>query len=285
MKTTKMHGCRNTFLVVDDYFHELNRRIADYRLLSAPQDLADEVDRINEKLAEELVESNGFRPDGFLFVMPENGNFRMKYYDIDRKTGRAARANMCGNGIRCFARYVYDHYYTEPYLTIITDDGPKKVFISEKGVSVNMGPPREFCAVNKAEEMYFVNTSIAHIICFRDIDPYSPSDLEKARTDGRKIRFDKGLMERLGHPEGFRVNFVKLANGIDTAMSGIDIVTYESGVEDLIMACGTGATASAYVSARVKGFDYPILVRNRGGNVSVDMRNNNLYLIGPAEYM
>ncbi len=257
MNIAKMHGCGNTFVVVDTAGHEQH-------------------DAQNRHFAEAFVRTDGFRPDGFLFVTREKT--RMIYYDIDRATGMASRAGMCGNGIRCFARYVHDSYGIGPFMQIMTDDGVKDATVTGNTVSVNMGPAREFGTID--ENTYHVNTSIAHIVRFDDALKYDDSYLQKARAEGRTIRFDKALMARFGHPEGFQVNFVRVDN-----KQKIAIATYEAGVEDITQACGTGATASAYVAASVRGAAYPVEVKNIGGELVIDSRKGDLYLTGPAEYI
>jgi diaminopimelate epimerase len=258
MKTVKMHGCGNTFLVVDGY---------------TPENLA--------YFAEKIVGDSDFIPDAVLFVSRPEDDFRMIYCGIDRGTHKATRLGMCGNGIRCFARYVKDEYNKGDSMRIITDDGPKDIFfVSDEEISVNMGPPREFCIIDPKRDIYFVNTSLAHIVRFMTIDIYSEDDLKSARNIGRKMAFDNRVIKKLGHKEGLHTNFVNIQNN-----QRIHIVTYEPDVGDLTLACGTGATASAYVSAKIKDLKYPITVKNRGGDLLVDMKERDLYLIGHAEYL
>jgi len=85
-------------------------------------------------------------------------------------------------------------------------------------------------------------------------------------------------MGELGN-QGSEVNFTKLEKpGV------ISIMTCEYGVFDVTKACGTGTVASAFVSNNVKGYEYPIEVRNPGGILFVDQHNKDLFLIGPADY-
>lgn len=264
MKVKKMSGCGNNFLLFDSIDGLLINRD---RKAFARGEVA--------KKREE-----GFIPDGFLFVLPpENGaDLRMEYWDINRETGEPVIANMCGNGIRCVGRYVYDKYRKKD-MSIITDDGLKYLSVDQKkDIHVNMGPPREFCKIN--EDMYFVNSSLPHVVCLRErLDITNPGHVETARIDGKRIRHDKSLMDRLCYNE-LHVNFARRSGEKE-----IEIITFEAGVENLTMACGTGATASAYVISEVYGLGYPIKVMNRGGQLKVDKRGLDLYLIGPAVYI
>lgn len=244
-----MNGCGNTFIVVDEITGDpvQNKR-----------KFVQETSRLQEM-------------DGFLFIQPSKGDWDigMRYFDRD-----GTEENMCGNGIRCVARYAFDHGYVKRNHTIMTGDGPKDIYVVNGLIRVNMGPPREF---RKIRDGYFVNTSLAHVVYFRD-----DLDIKEAFETGRRTRYDNGLMQEVGHPEGLHANFVELADP-----STIRIMTYEVGVEDITQACGTGSVASAYVSSETMGSRFPMTVVNRGGEVHVDRRKNgvtSLYLTGPAEY-
>lgn len=309
IKTVRMHSCGNSFLVIDDLLRKIYSG-------SLGLDSSLEIERAYRDFWREYRQSpssSNFQPDGLLFALPAssdmNSPFRMKYFDVDRASGDAVPCNMCGNGIRSLFRYIYDNYRSEKMLTIVTDDGPKIVSVYEDSsddaiddtinnnsgceksflVQVNMGPPRNFCKL--AEEIYFVDTSIGHLVCFprfggqnNDFDQNNAQHLDWARTEGRRLRFDNTILSRLSGCDGkydrYEVNFVTLND-----QQRIEVVTYEAGVEDLTMACGTGATASAYVAAVIKNLKFPITVKNPGGKLIVNFNDGNLYMIGPAEYL
>ena len=281
MKLKNMHGCGNTFILVD------NPDNKQFLCLEQILELHKEIDMLNIRHAERVVGQGSFIPDGFLFVMAAPDAVAMKYYDIDRQTGKATRADMCGNGIRCFSRYLHDTYGMGPDMTIMTDDGRKDVHVVGENIKVNMGLPREFCEINGKNGIYFVNSSLAHVVYLVDGFDYNNPDLMKdALKISRDTAFNKKLMKKLGHPEGLHVNFASTNRGNGhNGNNEIKAVTYEPGVGDFTSACGTGATASAYIAASVKGLDYPVTVINRGGTLKINMKEGMLNMTGPALYL
>ena len=299
MKARHMGGSGNTFVLID-YIEEIKAG----SIISKGN--TREMDSLNITIGANYIRKIGFKPDGFLFVIPsDDGIFRMLYYDVNRTTGGLSRANICGNGLRCFGRYIDDtygiigHQWDQRVLDVLTDDGLKRLSVGMKDVEANMGPAREYADLegtlgefffseishlypnpNEVETtLHFVNTGLAHIVYIipsLDVETL----MGEWRRIGRATRYDQNLMTYLNHPEGLHVNFVEI-NG----KREISIVTYEVGVEDITKACGTGSTASAFVANKVKGICYPIKVHNPGGDLEVDMRGEDLFLNGPTEYI
>jgi len=242
-----MHGAGNTFIVIDETDKDLEK-ILDKR----------------EFVREETLSNN---VDGALFIQTDNGRIKMQYFDRD------GTEEMCGNGVRCVARYSYDHGHINKDDFIDTADGLKHVkIINDKLIEVNMGLPREFKKLSN--EMYFVYVGLAHIVKF-----VNHLNKEDAFKEGREIRYSKNLMDSVNHPEGLHVNFV---NFIDR--SNIELITYEVGVEDITKSCGTGNIASAYAVLRVKDCKSPVYAHNIGGILEIDLLDGELLLKGPAEY-
>lgn len=242
----KMHGCGNKFIVVDEH----SARVKD-----------------RKRFVLEHVEREDV--DGVLFVcQSDKADLEMKIFDRD-----GTEETMCGNGIRCFARYAYDEGYIGTRAKILTGDGVKGVQITGNLISVDMGSPRDFKKLGNSQ--YFVFTGVPHYVWFKD-----ELNLEEARKLGREIRYNSELCASLNHEGGVNVNFVKLNSPTE-----IEILTYEVGVEDVTNACGTGSTAAAYVSHMVKNCKFPIIVRNRGGDLVIDLRRNRLIMTGNAEYL
>jgi diaminopimelate epimerase len=132
--------------------------------------------------------------------------------------------------------------------------------------------------VNEVKELganLFINTGSPHLICFvDDVGRYPVFE------EGRKLRYDK-LFEAQG---GTNVNFVEL-QGNNT----IFVRTYERGVENETLSCGTGVTAAALAASR-KGYASPVTVKTLGGELSVEFERHtgtpifsHIYLIGPAK--
>jgi diaminopimelate epimerase len=124
-----------------------------------------------------------------------------------------------------------------------------------------------------SEEVHFINTGVPHAVIFEPT-------LERAAVDarGRGVRTHDHFA-----PRGTNVNFVKVGKG-----NSIDVRTYERGVEGETLACGTGSTASALVSARLEGLRSPVKVRTAGGEMlkvyfkEQNCRWRDVFLEGPV---
>jgi len=242
-----MHGCQNRFAILDE-----------------------DVSPIADPEKSDLVRAVAARLDihGVLFLSARGGP-RMRIFDRD-----GTEATMCGNGIRCAARYFRDRgVVTGSHFTIDTLDGPKPVSLNDRGVTVDMGRGRDYRRLG--EDRHFAFTGIPHLVILGD-----GISIGAARAEGRRLRGDCALGAGLGYPDGLHVNFVRVAgNGT------LDVLTYEAGVEDVTPACGTGSTAAAYVCARIGQTSLPARVRLLGGELMIDARAGSMTMCGPAEYM
>lgn len=249
MKDIMLHGCGNTFLIVDEYRRET----------------------VDDKKNYVIKVASGKNVDGVLFLRKAGRGADLEMIIFDRD---GTEETMCGNGIRCFAMYAYDKGYIKNKAKILTGDGIKKVSILENGVvAVHMGEPKEFRRLD--EDNFFVFMGVSHYVSFVD-----KLDLDEARKRGREIRFDKELCSVLDHEEGINVNFVKVNSKND-----ISIMTYERGIEDVTKACGTGSTAAAFISHATGRCEFPVRVKNLGGVITIDCKNNRLIMTGKAEYL
>jgi diaminopimelate epimerase len=244
---TLMHGCGNRFAIVD----EDRSPVPEPRKASLVLAIAREVDI-----------------HGVLFVAAGDGP-RMRIFDRD-----GSEAAMCGNGLRCAARYLRDRGATTgSAFTVHTLDGPRPVRVEGRRVTVEMGPARRYRRL--ADDRHFAFTGIPHLVILS-----GRTSIDTARAEGRRLRHDRALGAALGHPEGVHVNFVTVgADGV------LDVLTYEAGVEDVTPACGTGSTAAAYVCARLDLTSFPVRVRLLGGELVIDARPGSLTMAGPAEYL
>ncbi len=244
---TVMHGCQNRFAIVDE-----------------------DVSPIAEALKSGLVLEIATRLaiHGVLFLSTLRGP-RMRIFDRD-----STEATMCGNGIRCAARYFRDHGgVAGSRFTVGTLDGPKPVSLEDRLVTVDMGPVRGYRRL--AEDRHFAFTGIPHLVILT-----GRMSVDAARAEGGRLRYDRALGTALGHPDGLHVNFVHVRGD-----GSLDVLTYEAGVEDVTPACGTGSTAAAYVGARSGRVSFPVCVRLLGGELIIDARGDSITMRGPAEYM
>jgi diaminopimelate epimerase len=253
----KMSGAGNDFVVVDNRALQLNLT--------------------QDQIARLCHRQLGIGADGLLAVEPSNSpeaDFRMRYYNAD-----GGEAEMCGNGARCFARYVHplrrDNAEQVRFLTpagLITGE-----YVGDQ-VRVNLTAPTDAQFHQRADfgwgeiEYHFINTGVPHAVV------YVPDAAQaEVVNQGRAIRRSPIF------PRGTNVNFVQVTD------SGLLIVrTYERGVEDETLACGTGVVASALVTHRVRGLALPLSVRVHSGDVlTVNAGRDNetfrdVTLTGPA---
>ncbi|UJP05705.1 MAG: diaminopimelate epimerase [Nitrosomonas sp.] len=246
IKATKMDGCGNSFLVVDE--------------IKTPLNGFDRV-QISAMLA------NQHDTDGILYIdQSQQGMPAMKIFDRD-----GTEETMCGNGLRCATRYFHDHYVSSGVFNIVTGDGVKEVAIEQDMVEVNLGAARDYRQIDR--NLHYAFTGVPHVVVIG-----SEIDLESARALGKALREEKSLCDYVGHPEGVNVNFIWRTG------DGISVRTFEVGVEDVTLSCGTGSAASAYVAAKVFGMALPIHTHSPGGSLHVREDNGGLAICGPTRY-
>lgn len=249
-----MHGNGNVILVVDEAASGLS------------------AGDISSDLARELCSAfRSLRVDGVAFVRSGSNALRMTYFERD-----GTHSQMCGNALRCVTQYGTDNGYLRAESDIIeTDDGPKWVSAAGGVIRVALGRGREFQKV--AADRYFVFSGLPHLVLLLgDSDDLDAVDVKSA---GAALRFDDRLCRQLKHPEGLHVDFVQRHRDC------IRIRTYEVGVEDETLACGTGAAGSAYVANQVWDMPYPVRVMVRGGEMRVDDSVHGLLISGVTGYV
>ena len=210
----------------------------------------------------------GIGADGLMLLNKKEGyDFEMIYYNADGN-----ESSMCGNGGRCLVQFAYHQGMHKSTYHFIAPDGEHVADIGiDHIVRLKM---QDVSKVEQHNSHSILNTGSPHFVKFAD----NVKDIDVLET-GRDIRYSKEFKN-----EGINVNFVE-SIGAD----GIYVRTYERGVEDETMSCGTGVTASALMSAHnEKGFNR-VEVKTPGGSLSVefdkmdDQHFENIWLCGPAE--
>lgn len=214
--------------------------------------------------------------DGIIFIEPSDiADFKWAFFNAD-----GSEAEMCGNGARCAARFAYMHGIAPAHMRFETVAGIIEANVSDVKVSILMTEPKDF-RLNRTVRLndrtvalHSVDTGVPHAVVF--VDDYDGLDVP---ATGRAIRFHPDFM-----PAGTNVNFVRqLENGM------LQVRTYERGVENETLACGTGAAASALIAAVLGQAEAPVdIVTSGGGRLSIlfDLREGpaaaNVFLKGPA---
>jgi diaminopimelate epimerase len=194
--------------------------------------------------------------DGLILI--ENDpevDFKWRFFNAD-----GSEAEMCGNGARCAARFVYlTGIVKKSEMAFRTLAGIIGAELLDSRVKVQMTQPHSLKqdiqveAGGRAFNLDFINTGVPHAICFME----SAGELESVDIQrlGHDIRFHARFQ-----PAGTNVNFIYVQN-----KGRIVVRTYERGVEGETLACGTGAIASALVCAVRSRVDPPVEVETRSG--------------------
>jgi diaminopimelate epimerase len=190
----------------------------------------------------------------------------MIYFNADGNEG-----SMCGNGGRCIVQFASNIGIKKNEYTFSAIDGIHKAQIDlNKKVSLQM---KDVSGVDFSLDHYVLNTGSPHYVKF-----VSSAEDVNVFSEGQKIRYSKEFAEK-----GINVNFVQTLDD-----DHIFVRTYERGVENETLSCGTGVTASALMAAHNdNGFNH-VDVKTKGGHLSVefdkisDSEFRNIWLSGPA---
>lgn len=213
-----------------------------------------------------------------LFENSKKANFKMRILNSD-----GSEAAACGNGFRCIALYAHEILKYSSRMNFESGSGLIEATVGEKNqIKVQLIKPRIFemdgvIEVRKQKLRYaFLDTGVPHVVIFTE-------DLKKADVfeTGQAIRNHTRFQ-----PFGTNVNFVEVRGKKEIAVR-----TYERGVENETLACGTGSTASAVVSVLKGHVEAPVSVLTRGGEkLRIDIRKKNdeitsVFLEGKAQFV
>ena len=260
----KMTGAGNDFVMLD------NRDLSQSAVLDA-----ESIEAICDRRF-------GVGADGLIAVEPPTGSeadFKMRYFNAD-----GSEAEMCGNGARCFARFADALAQRgEKDLCFETLAGLIHAHFEDDGnVTINLTSPHSLkLDVVPADDVvpapvHFINTGVPHAVTFLpNIDEIDVKEM------GAHLRYHEAFA-----PAGTNANFVEV---IDP--QHIAIRTYERGVEDETLACGTGMTACALIHATINNAASPVLIDVKGGDtLRVSFRKSgndftDVFLTGPADFV
>jgi diaminopimelate epimerase len=210
----------------------------------------------------------GIGGDGLILINKSaEFDFEMIYFNSD-----GYRGTMCGNGGRCAADFAIKSGIAGNKMRFNAADGIHDAVSKDGLIRLKMNDVKETRLV---AGNYFINTGSPHYVLFN-----SELDNLDVFNEGKKLRWSEDFQ-----PGGTNVNFVEAEDG------GIYVRTFERGVEDETLSCGTGVTASAIASVLSGHFvSGPINVRTKGGNLRVDFENakgltKDIWLTGPATFV
>jgi diaminopimelate epimerase len=208
----------------------------------------------------------GIGADGIMLLENiDQYDFKMLYYNADGN-----ESTMCGNGGRCLVRFAEDLQMIQKECHFLAVDGPHYAKISEKEIELGMIDVQSW---DQDGEDLTLNTGSPHYITW--VDDLESLDVFK---EGRNIRYNARYQQ-----EGINVNFLSWKN------NALHVRTYERGVEDETLSCGTGVTAAAMAYAiknNIQG-EISVPIQTKGGNLEVRFHRNErkftqVFLIGPA---
>jgi len=260
LEFTKMNGAGNDFVLIDN-------RDGKVRLS-------------REQVVKLCHRQRGVGADGLFLLIPSRtgkADWAWEFYNSD-----GGAAEMCGNGARCFARFIQKKAGANGKTSFETGAGIITATFNRDRITVNLTPPKDLKLNQKIKiagapmEIHSVNTGVPHAVLF-------VPDADKAMVQrlGAEIRFHPHFS-----PKGTNVNFVQVLGP-----NRIRVRTYERGVEGETLACGTGVSASALIASRVHGFRSPVQVTVQGGDVlEVAFQDkggefSDVQLTGPAEFV
>ena len=283
IKITKMQGCGNDFVIMD---------YSEYEKTNLPM----------EELAVKLCDRNfGIGADGM--IIPKTINYSKNdgtilsaknenknddadiswyFYNSDGST-----AQMCGNGMRCFAKYVYDNKILDKKsFSVLTEAGIIKPEILENGnVKVNMGTPiledekipfkgeRKITVLDREFDITPVSMGNPHCVIFTEEDPRMMAE-----------KYGPYIEKHVYFPEKTNTEFVRIKSKKE-----VDLCVFERGC-GITLACGTGACATVTACVLNNLTEQCVKVNLPGGAVFIEWQGNrenpekNIFMTGPANY-
>ncbi len=275
MKFTKMHGCGNDYI----YIYTGTEHVLD-------EDKPDLAVRLSDR-------HKGIGSDGLIFINPADGaDFEMEMYNSD-----GSRGAMCGNGIRCVGKYVYDHGLTDKTtLDILTGSGIKKLDLQVKdgiatGATVNMGKPvleaSKIPVVMNGRDVSQPVISIPidmencgyNITCVSMGNPHCVIFVDNSVENVDLSTLGPMFEHHVIFPDRVNTEFNNILDRSHIAMR-----VWERGAGETL-ACGTGACASVVAAVLNDLTERRVKVSLLGGDLDIywDEADDCVYMTGPAE--
>lgn len=268
MKFTKMHGCGNDYVYINGFENKIEN----------PNEVSKNISNRNF----------GIGSDGLIIINPsDKADFRMSMYNADGSEGK-----MCGNGIRCVAKYVYDNKMTDKTtITVETLAGIKTLDLNVENntvqtVRVNMGAPNikssDVPVISQqkqvVDEPIVINNKEYRITCISMGNPHAVTFVED--TDAINIECIGPMFEQNEiFPDRVNTEFIQVID-----RNTIKMRVWERGSGETL-ACGTGACASVVACVLNNKTECQVTVKLLGGDLFIeyDREENTVYMTGPAK--
>ncbi|TAD96882.1 MAG: diaminopimelate epimerase [Bacteroidetes bacterium] len=221
----------------------------------------------NENLIAKLCDRKfGIGADGLILLRHDpNSDFRMIYFNSDGKP-----SSFCGNGGRCTVKFAESVGMFQGKTKFLANDGMHEAYLQDSQIFLKMADVKQ---IEIQTNDFFLNTGSPHNIIFvENIENFD------VFSEGQKIRYSPRFEK-----EGSNINFV------EKNKDHIFVRTYERGVEDETLSCGTGVTAAALATALQFKTASPVHIQTLGGNLRVAFKQvsqqhfEDIYLIGAAQ--
>src|SRR6201993_777826 len=259
LRFTKMDGAGNDFILIDNTGGDIHLN--------------------GSQIARLCDRHRGIGADGILLLEKpsDHADFRMRYFNAD-----GGEAEMCGNGARCFARFANKVAGVEGKISFETPAGIISAELAGDLVTLQMTEPTDLrlsvpLQIGAEKKIvHFINSGVPHVV----VPVSQVGDVDVSR-EGSALRHHEAFS-----PKGANVNFIE-KRGADK----IAVRTYERGVEDETLACGTGVVASALIFAATENVKGPVAVIAHGGDEwrvgfeKADKEFRSVPLAGPAEFV
>lgn len=242
---TKAHGTKNTFIII--------------------------FDNVNHNLIKSKISTicKKYNTDGLLLLSEHKMyDYKMDYYNND-----GTWETMCANGARCSALYMFNKNKVDKNIKFITGDGVHEIqIIDDNSIHLSMKKPTFVTDKIKPNgyEGRFIDSGAKHFVTV--INNITIKQVNKAGSD---IRYND-LFKNHG---GVNVNFLNIINENE-----ISVHTYEKGIENMVMSCGSGSVASAFYAHSINKIISPVSIKVPGGSLILKFDDNwtNVWLSGPA---
>ena len=233
IKVTKAHGTGNNFVIIYDNTHH---------------DLI-----IEKKFIKKICDKKiGFGTDGLLLLSScEDYDYKMDYFNND-----GTWETMCANGARCAALFMWQKKLVGNKMSFLAGDAAHQTKIkNQDNIQLSMIQPslKSEEIISNGYKGQYIDSGAKHFTTI--VNHITEADVNK---DGKKIRNDKVF------PDGINVNFMKIINP-----RHIKVLTYEKGIEQIMLSCGSGSVAAAFYASTKTKMESPLTIINRGGKMEL----------------